>query len=78
MVEKIDALVRKGRYKNRTELIREQIMRGIEKISLVDEEPALNEKLQPILDKLLLLEKPPDILRTKTSIADIVSKERER
>ena len=37
IIKKIDILIAKGRYKNRTEALRDQIIKGLDKISLVED-----------------------------------------
>ncbi len=77
-VAKLDALVKKGLYKNRTEAIRAQIVNGLEKRSLLE----LKETPKAIKDKifhnLFRYSRPINLLPTKESIVDLVSEGRER
>ncbi len=78
IVKKIDALVARGVYKNRTEALREQIVKGIAKLSILSDETIETEKHRIVLKKLLSLPQPPNLLRTERSVADLVSEGRER
>ncbi len=78
IIKKIDILIAKGRYKNRTEALRDQIIKGLDKISLVEDSVIENEKFDLILKKMLLQKSTPDLLRTKKSVVDLVAEGRER
>ena len=78
IIKKIDILISKGRYKNRTEALRDQIIKGLDKISLVEDSVIENENFDLILKKMLLQKSTPDLLRTKKSVVDLVAEGRER
>ena len=77
-IKKLDALVKKGLYKNRTEAIRAQITNGLEKRSILDLKEPPEEVKEKLLSKLLNSSKPINLLPTKKSITEIVSEGRER
>lgn len=78
IIAKIDFLVKKGYYKNRSEALRDQIVKNLSKISIIDDDQHDEEVYQELLDKLLKLPNPPQILNTKKSITELVSEGRER
>ena len=78
IIKKIDILISKGKYKNRTEALRDQIIKGLDKISLVEDSVIENEKFDLILKKMLLKKSTPDLLRTKKSVVDLVAEGRKR
>ena len=78
IIKKIDILISKGKYKNRTEALRDQIIKGLDKISLVENSVIENEKFDLILKKMLLQKSTPNLLRTKKSVVDLVAEGRER
>ena len=78
IIAKIDLLVKKGYYKNRSEALRDQIVKNLSKISIIDDDQHEEEVYQELLDKLLKLPDPPQILNTKKSIIELVSEGRER
>ena len=78
IIKKIDILIAKGRYKNRTEALRDQIIKGLDKISLIEDSVNENEEFDLILKKMLLQKKTPDLLNTKKSVIDLIAEGRER
>ena len=78
IINKLDALVKKGLYKNRTEAIRAQIVNGLAKRSLLDIKETPVEIKEKIFQKLLNSPKPLNLLPTKKSITQLVSEGRER
>ncbi len=78
IIKKIDLLVKKGLYKNRSEALRDQITKGLSKISLMDDFQEHDDTYNQILDTLLKLKTPPQFLNTKKSITELVSEGRER
>ena len=77
-VAKLDALVKKGLFKNRTEAIRAQIINGLDKRSIVEIKETPEIVKEKIFQKLLQSSKPINLLPTKKSIAELVSEGRER
>ena len=77
-IAKVDALVRKGLYKNRSEALRDQIIKGISRISLLESDFSQSDLYQQLLDKLLSLPDPPNLLPTIKSVTELVSEGRER
>ena len=77
-IAKVDALVKKGLYKNRTEALRDQIKKGIEKIELIEDDLPQPDLYQKLLKNLLSLEHPPNLLPTDKTVAELVSEGRER
>lgn len=78
LIEKIDLLVKRGIYKNRSEALRDQITKNLSKISIMDKDQEQDKLYQELLDKLLKLPNPPQLLNTKKSITELVSEGRER
>ena len=78
IIKKIDLLVKQGRYKNRTEALRDQIMTSLDKISVIETRVEETEKYQKILTKLLKMKTPPQFLNTEKSLNELVSENRER
>ena len=78
IIEKIDLLVKKGFYKNRSEALRDQILKNLSKISIIDNSQNQEDIYQELLDKLLKLPDPPQVLNTKKSLTELVSEGRER
>jgi Arc/MetJ-type ribon-helix-helix transcriptional regulator len=77
-LEKLDTLVKKGLYKNRTEAIRAQIINGLDKRSIIELKETPEGIKEKIFQKLLQSSKPINILPTKKSITELVSEGRER
>lgn len=78
-VAKIDALVTKGIYKNRTEALREQIVKGIAKFELIFDNFADSEEYCSVLQEMLTKWSiPPNLLPSKQTIEELVSEGRER
>ena len=77
-IAKLDALVQKGLYKNRTEAIRAQIMNGLDKRSVLEIKETPEAIKEKIFQKLLQSSKPINLLPTKKSITELVSEGRER
>lgn len=78
IVSKVDALVRLGMYKNRSEALREQIKKGLDKISLLQDEFVGSELYDQLLERLLKLPEPPQLLKTEKTLTELVSEGRER
>lgn len=78
ILKKIDILISKGRYKNRTEALRDQIIKGLDKISIIEDSVIENEKFDSILKKMLSQKSTPDLLKTKKSVVDLIAEGRER
>ena len=78
IIKKIDILVKNGKYKNRTDALRDQIIKGLEKISIFDSDSLSYKKYDEILKKMLSLKKPPNLLRTEKSVVDMIAEGRER
>lgn len=76
IIEKIDLLIKIGRYKNRTEALRDQIVKGLEKISLLEENNKVKDKINLFLKLLLDMKDPPTIFPTQRSAIEIVTEER--
>lgn len=77
-IEKLDALVKKGLYKNRTEAIRAQITNGLAKKSLLELKETPEEIKEKIFKNLLQSSRPINLLPTNKSIMELVSEGRER
>lgn len=77
IVEKIDLLVKQGMYKNRSEALRHQIVKGIENISLISE-PDKESKIYQMLLEELLNSDPIPLLDGDKTINEMVSEGRER
>lgn len=77
IIRKLDNLIAKGIYKNRTEAIRDQIKIGLQKLQLVTF-PERSSQHELALKKLLQMGKYPDLLKTKKSAVDLVAEGRER
>ena len=77
-IAKLDALVKKGLYKNRTEAIRAQILTGLEKRSILELKKTPKEIKDKIFQNLFQYSKPINLLPTKKSIVELVSEGRER
>ncbi|OLS19244.1 MAG: putative nickel-responsive regulator [Candidatus Heimdallarchaeota archaeon LC_3] len=78
IIEKIDLLVRQGRYKNRSEALRDQITKNLDKISIVSNPEVSSERYQKLLETLINLPSPPQFLNTKKSLTELVSEGRDR
>ena len=78
IIEKIDLLVNQRRYKNRSEALRDQIISSLFKLSLIDDPQISSEDYQDIIDSLLKLETPPQLLNTEKTLTQLVSESRER
>ncbi len=77
-IKKIDFLVKKGVYKNRSEALLDQIKKGIESISLIPDLETDSELFQKLLKVLLNLPEPPQFLDGKKSLTELVSEGRKR
>lgn len=77
LVSKVDLLVRKGIYKNRSEALRDQIKKGIDSIQLVQEPSTESELFQRLLKHLLAHPSPPQFLAGEKSLTELVSEGRE-
>lgn len=77
-IKKLDALVKKGLYKNRTEAIRSQISDGLAKRTILDLKETPVEIKEKIFHKLFNYSKPINLLPTSKSITKLVSEGRER
>jgi Arc/MetJ-type ribon-helix-helix transcriptional regulator len=77
-LEKLDVLVRKGLYKNRTEAIRAQIVNGLKKRSVIALKETPEGIKEKILQNMLQSSKPINLLPTKKNITELVSEGRER
>ena len=77
IVEKIDLLVKRGLYKNRSEALRDQIVKGIENISIIQEPNKESESYQELLKELLNSEAIP-LLDGEKTINEMISESRER
>lgn len=78
IIEKIDLLVQQGKYKNRSEALRDQIVKNLEKISLIDNPDKNSKEYQKALSKLLKRKAPPQFLNTEKTLTQLVSEGRER
>ena len=78
IIEKIDILVKKGLYKNRSEALRDQITKNLSKLSVMNDSQEHSEIYNELLDTLLKLPEPPQFLNTKKTITELVSEARER
>lgn len=80
IIKKIDFLIKKGIYKNRSEALRDQIVKGLEKFKLFSnsDDEDKSKDYHNVLDYLINLKSPPDILKTKKSVTELVSEGRER
>ena len=77
IVEKIDILVKRGLYKNRSEALRDQIIKGIEKISIIEEPDKESEIYKELLKELLASDSIPLLDGPKT-INEMITESRER
>jgi Arc/MetJ-type ribon-helix-helix transcriptional regulator len=77
-IKKIDILVVQGFYKNRSEALRDQIVKGLAKIELVSMKTVNSERRDAIIKRLLSMEEPFNLLPTAKSVTDLVSEGRER
>ena len=80
-IKKIDLLVKKGIYKNRSEALRDQIDKGLNSFNSFRSHIGNNDNLEAyseVLEKLLRLKQPPFILKTEKSVTELVSEGRER
>ena len=76
-VRRLDTLVSLGIYKNRTEAIRDQIIKGlalIETVVFPEKSSKYNKALQNMLEK----SSPPNIIISPKSAVELVSEGRER
>ena len=78
IVKKIDALVENGVYKNRTEALRDQIVKGIQKIEVIELNQSKKPEFKAILDSLLSMDSPPSLLKSDKSVVEMVSEGRQR
>ncbi|MHA2363551.1 MAG: ribbon-helix-helix domain-containing protein [Candidatus Hodarchaeales archaeon] len=79
LVKKIDLLVKIGVYKTRSEVLRDLITKGIDKIQILEETQVNKKKIKNLLSIVIQNEKEPlNILRTEKSVAEFVSEGRER
>ena len=80
IIKKIDLLIKKGIYKNRSEALRDQIVKGLTKFQSVGiiNNNLKSDEYNQVLDYLLKLKSPPDILKTEKSITELVSEGRDR
>jgi len=76
IVEKIDALVKKGIYENRIEALRAQIIQGLEKRSIIELRETPEDVKNRILTKLLQHDKPLNLLPTEKSVTELISEGR--
>ena len=76
-VKRLDTLVLQGIYKNRTEAIRDQIMKGLAQIEAVIF-PKKNSIYDQALQRLLDENVPLDIFVTTKSAVELVSEGRKR
>ena len=74
-VKRLDTLVLRGIYKNRTEAIRDQIEKGLGQIEAIVF-PKKSSKYQNILRRLLFGSTPPNIFNTEKSAFELVSEGR--
>ncbi|OLS21823.1 MAG: putative nickel-responsive regulator [Candidatus Heimdallarchaeota archaeon LC_3] len=77
IVEKIDLLVKQGLYKNRSEALRDQIVKGIENLSLISEPDKESDVYQKLLKELINSD-PIPLLDGDKTINEMVSEGRER
>ncbi len=77
IVEKIDLLVKQGLYKNRSEALRDQILKGIENPSLISEPDKESDVYQKLLEELINSD-PIPLLDGDKTINEMVSEGRER
>lgn len=77
-VAKVDLLVKKGLYKSRSEALRDQILKGLDRIQTVEIELGNNETYNEILGKMLQWSSPPNLLPTRKTITELVAEGRER
>ncbi|MFX0133525.1 MAG: ribbon-helix-helix domain-containing protein [Candidatus Hodarchaeota archaeon] len=79
IIEKLDYLVKVGRYPNRSAAVREIIE---EKLSnenyLLEDFMLIEEKVKPILQKLIKIQDFEIVLKSKKSATELVSEGRER
>lgn len=78
IIKKIDLLVKQGRYKNRSEALRDQIVKNLEKISIIENTEINSQKYNRVLEALLRLPSPPQFLNTEKTLTELVSESRER
>jgi Arc/MetJ-type ribon-helix-helix transcriptional regulator len=76
-VKRLDTLVLQGIYKNRTEAIRDQIMKGLAQIEAVIF-PKKSSKYNHLLRRLLDEKVPLDIFKTTKSAVELVAEGRTR
>ncbi|MHA2363105.1 MAG: ribbon-helix-helix domain-containing protein [Candidatus Hodarchaeales archaeon] len=77
LISKVDLLVKKGLYKNRSEALRDQIKKGIDKIQLIQEPSIDSELYQTLIKRLLARSQPPQFLEGEKTLTDLVSDGRE-
>jgi Arc/MetJ-type ribon-helix-helix transcriptional regulator len=77
IISKLDDLVRKGLYKNRSEAIRDQIIQGLNRLEVVNLS-VKKDKHDKIIQKLILLSNPPNLIKSKRSAVELVAEGRER
>lgn len=77
-IKKVDLLVKKDFYKTRSEALRDQIAKGLERIEIIKDEFKESDIFQNLLDTMLTWQKPPNILKTEKTVAELVSEGRER
>ncbi|MDD1778515.1 MAG: ribbon-helix-helix domain-containing protein [Candidatus Helarchaeota archaeon] len=79
LIEKIDYLVKIGRYTNRSTAIREILEEKVENESIILKESSIiEEKIKPILQELLDAKDFELNLKSKKSATELVSEGRER
>ncbi|MHA2364336.1 MAG: hypothetical protein ACXAC7_10285 [Candidatus Hodarchaeales archaeon] len=78
IIKKVEILIKMGKYKNRTEALRDQITKGIERMSIFEEDEKQNEVVEAIVERLLRIDKPLNLLKTEKSAVDLISEGRER
>lgn len=76
-VKRLDFLIAKGLYKNRTEAIQDQIEKGLVQLESVDS-PDITAKHMEIIRELLTQPSPPPFLADKKSTEELVAEGRKR
>lgn len=76
-VERVDQLVRRGLYRTRSEAMRDQIVKGLERISLLEDREESLKKVDRLASALVALKKAPTILPSEKSAVNIISEERD-
>jgi Arc/MetJ-type ribon-helix-helix transcriptional regulator len=76
-LRKLDDLVIQGIYKNRSEAIQDQIIKGLNRLEILNL-PIRSDKHKKMLQKLLLLSKHANLIKSNRSAVDLVAEGRER